>query len=150
MTKLTIPIEPKPQKRPRFGKFGTYEDKNMKAWRRQVSSYIAKHYKGEYFYSAISVDVTFYMKATKAMSQEPTARTGAKRKAEYERFVAEQIPHDKKPDLDNLIKAVFDSVSDSKVVWSDDNIISEVQARKVYSPNPRILLEVKDVRNKES
>lgn len=147
MTKLTIPIEPKPQSRPRLGKFGTYEDPKMKAWRRQVSGYIAKHYKGEFFTGAISVDVTFYMKAPKTMSKEPTARTGAKRKAEYERFVNEQIPHDKKSDLDNLVKAVFDSISDSKVVWSDDNIVCDLHAKKVYSPNPRIEMEIRDVRN---
>ena len=38
--KMTLNIEPKPQTRPRFSKFGTYEDPKMKAWRRQCSQLI--------------------------------------------------------------------------------------------------------------
>lgn len=149
MTRITILIEPKPQSRPRLGKFGTYEDPKMKAWRRQVSGYIAKHYKGEFFTGAISVDVTFYMKAPKTMSKEPTARTGAKRKAEYERFVNEQIPHDKKIDLDNLEKSLYDSLSNAGNVWVDDCLVVQHTTRKIYSPVPRIEVKIEKYEKKD-
>lgn len=44
--KMTLNIEPKPQTRPRFSKFGTYEDPKMKAWRRQCSQLIEQEYDG--------------------------------------------------------------------------------------------------------
>lgn len=37
MIELTIPIEPKPQTRPKFGRGGAYEDPKMKAWRRSAT-----------------------------------------------------------------------------------------------------------------
>ena len=61
--KLVLNIEPKPQTRPRFSKFGAYEDPKMKAWRRQCSQLIEQEYEGEFFDGPIFVDVTFYMKA---------------------------------------------------------------------------------------
>ena len=44
--KITLNIEPKPQSRPRFARRGrgvmTYEDKDMKIWRRRCSDLIAE------------------------------------------------------------------------------------------------------------
>nr|DAN72271.1 MAG TPA: Endodeoxyribonuclease RusA [Caudoviricetes sp.] len=37
--KMILNIEPKPQTRPRFSKFGTYEDPKMKAWRRHENDF---------------------------------------------------------------------------------------------------------------
>lgn len=51
----------------------------------------------------------------------------------------------KKPDLDNLEKAVYDSISKSEVVWTDDNIIVEHTTRKLYSPNPRIEVKINEL-----
>ena len=58
-----------------------------------------------------------------------------------------------KPDIDNLVKALFDSIStagynkvDKKgIVWTDDSIVCGLIARKKYSPNPRIELEIKEL-----
>ena len=52
---------------------------------------------------------------------------------------------DTKPDLDNLEKAVYESISKAGVVWVDDNIIVEHTTRKVYSPRPRIEIEVEKI-----
>ena len=51
----------------------------------------------------------------------------------------------KKPDLDNLIKSLFDSISKSEIVWSDDAIVCDLRARKLYSPNPRIEIEIEEI-----
>lgn len=67
--KMILNIEPKPQTRPRFSKFGTYEDPKMKAWRRQCSQLIEQEYDGQFFDGPIMVDVTFYMKAPLSVSQ---------------------------------------------------------------------------------
>lgn len=48
-----------------------------------------------------------------------------------------------KPDLDNYVKAVYDSISDSGVVWKDDGQVVSSVAEKRYSRNPRIEIEIK-------
>lgn len=43
--------------------------------------------------------------------------------------------HCKKPDLDNLIKAVTDAITDTQKVWLDDSQICEITATKTYGIN---------------
>jgi len=40
-----------------------------------------------------------------------------------------------KPDIDNLVKGIKDSLS--KFLWYDDSQVTELVARKLYSDNPR-------------
>ncbi|EPT42892.1 RusA family crossover junction endodeoxyribonuclease [Streptococcus agalactiae] len=152
-TEFEIPIEPKPQTRPKFSKWGTYEDPKMKKWRKQVTGWIEKNYDGPFFDGCIKVEVTFYMKAPKTLSKEPTQRSKDKTIQIYQNFVRELIWHVKKPDIDNLVKAIFDSISDagydkiqkSGIVWSDDNIVCDLRAIKKYSPNPRIKVKIEEI-----
>jgi Holliday junction resolvase RusA-like endonuclease len=48
--------------------------------------------------------------------------------------------HTSKPDIDNLIKGLFDSFN--KIVWKDDNQVYEVHSIKKYSFNPGIGVEI--------
>ena len=41
--------------------------------------------------------------------------------------------HPKKPDLDNLIKAVTDAITDTQRVWLDDSQVSQITATKTYA-----------------
>ena len=109
--KLTLNIEPKPQTRPRFSKFGTYEDPKMKAWRRKCSQLIEQEYNGQFFDGPISVDVTFYMKAPLSVSKKPTPKARAKTWDMFKQFTSEMLWHFRKPDIDNLVKALFDSIT---------------------------------------
>lgn len=43
--------------------------------------------------------------------------------------------HCKKPDLDNLIKAVTDAITDTQLIWLDDSQICEITATKTYAMN---------------
>lgn len=46
----------------------------------------------------------------------------------------------RKQDIDNFFKLVFDSLT--RVVWEDDNLITEMNVRKGYDPlSPRIEIE---------
>ncbi|HFH9838786.1 TPA: RusA family crossover junction endodeoxyribonuclease [Streptococcus suis] len=151
--KFEIPIEPKPQSRPRAGKRGrhatVYEDGKMLKWRKNCTELVRQNYDGPYFDRAIKVDMTFYMPASKSMSEPPKPRSKAKKLQEYDDFINERIYVDIKPDLDNLEKAVYDSISKAGCVWTDDNIIVEHTTRKIYSPRPRIEIEVREVNDKE-
>ena len=151
--KMILNIEPKPQTRPRFSKFGTYEDHKMKSWRRQCSQLIEQEYDGQFFDGPISVDVVFYMKAPLNLSKKPTPKARAKTWDTFKKFMSEMLWHAKTPDVDNLVKALFDSISkagynkvDKKgIVWTDDSIVCDLRARKKYSPNPRIEFEIKEL-----
>ena len=137
-----IPFEPKPQSRPRSGKFGVYEVPEMARWRKKVTDFVKQNYDGDFYDLPIRLDVTFYMKAPKKMAEPPKPRSRQKKKDEYARFIAEKIPYDKKIDLDNLEKSVYDSISKSEIVWKDDCLIVEHTTRKLYSPNPRIEVNI--------
>ncbi|WFA75682.1 RusA family crossover junction endodeoxyribonuclease [Streptococcus suis] len=149
--KFEIPIEPKPQSRPRagrrFGRTKVYEDDKMTAWRDKCTALVAQLYDGPYFDGPIKIDMTFYMPAPKSISEPPKPRSKAKKVQEYDDFVNERIYVDKKPDLDNLEKAVYDSISKAGNVWTDDNIIVEHTTRKLYSPRSRIEIEVEKKTN---
>ena len=41
--------------------------------------------------------------------------------------------HCKKPDLDNLIKAVTDAITDTQRIWLDDSQICQITATKTYA-----------------
>ena len=141
-----IPFEPKPQSRPRAAVRGrhaaVYEDPKMMRWRKQVTDYIKENYDGVFYDLPLKLDVTFYMRAPKSLSEPPKPRSKQKKKDEYANFIAEKIPYDKKIDLDNLEKSLYDSISKSEIVWSDDCLVIEHTTRKIYSPNPRIEVNI--------
>ena len=97
---MILNIEPKPQTRPRFSKFGTYEDPEMKAWRRQCSQLIEQEYDGQFFDGPIMVDVTFYMKAPLSVSKKPTPKARAKTWDAFKEFMSETLWHIRIPDID--------------------------------------------------
>ena len=53
--------------------------------------------------------------------------------------------HTKKPDVDNVIKAVCDGVNG--IVFEDDSQIVEVRARKAYGSEPYVSVLVEEVKN---
>lgn len=52
------------------------------------------------------------------------------------------LKHTKKPDLDNLIKAVLDALND--VAWEDDSQIIRVAAEKEYSEDPYVYIKISE------
>ena len=97
--------------------------------------------------------INFFIKGPKSEYKEPTKRSKLKTIKKWVNYITEKLWHFRKPDLDNLIKAVFDSISKAGynkvdkqgIVWSDDNIICDLRATKKYSPNPRIEVEIEEL-----
>ena len=75
------------------------------------------------------------------------------RTGKYEGIVKDQwikIPHTKKPDIDNLIKYVLDSLSGQNGFFLDDNQVYTIYAEKLYSDKPRteiVIIEEDEVKN---
>lgn len=49
----------------------------------------------------------------------------------------------KKPDIDNLVKAVLDALNG--IAYDDDGQVVEVSARKVYTESPAVKVELHDL-----
>ena len=141
--KLTLNIEPKPQARPRFARRGnfttTYEDKDMKSWRNNCQLLIANQYMGQpILEGALRAKVRFYIKPPQYIS---------KVKKNQQALLDEVMPVDKKPDIDNYEKALYDSMSG--IVFKDDGQIAMHDVGKFYSLNPRIEVEIEEIKELE-
>jgi len=49
-----------------------------------------------------------------------------------------------KPDLDKLLRAIFDGITDAGA-WRDDSLVAEVAAKKTYSSRPRVEVRVEQI-----
>ena len=117
--KFTIPIEPLPQPRPRFSRFGVYEPKKI------------TEYKAE-----IAQAARLAMKDSEPMTGELSAviRLYRKYKRCSRRF----------GDFDNLAKAVLDALN--KIVYDDDAQIVKCTIEKYTDKlNPRVEVEVQEL-----
>lgn len=104
---------PKAQPRPRMTSSGhAYNPPSADAWKEQIELFCrtskVKDLKGP-----VGVETIFYMPIPKAMKKNP------------------QKYHTHKPDIDNLLKAVFDAMTNADV-WDDDKQICWIHARKEY------------------
>jgi len=77
--------------------------------------------------NTLSVSCAFYLPIPKSTSKKRTV-------------LMEDMWHDKKPDLDNLIKMILDRCTG--ILFEDDNNVSKIIGVKKYSQNPRIKLFV--------
>jgi Holliday junction resolvase RusA-like endonuclease len=117
---------PKAQGRPKFFRrgnhVGTYDPKESRHWKNNVSAQIVAQ-KPQFIKSgAISVIMLFHLPKPKSLSKKV-------------------LRHVKKPDIDNLQKAIFDSCKG--ILWGDDSQVVEIFAAKSYAlEEPHVLLTV--------
>ena len=119
---IKIDLPPLAAPRPRFSKFGTYNNPKYTNYKKAFSL-LAKRQCKSYFEGATRLEVTFYMQIPKSLS-----------KKKQNELIGQY--HIKKPDTDNLIKTVKDALNE--VLYKDDSIICEVEAKKIYSDEPRV------------
>jgi len=116
--------------RPRFSKFGTYNDKKYTVYK-QALLVSARSQDKSYFNGATKLEVTFYMPIPASLSK-------VKQKALNGEF------HIKRPDTDNLLKSVKDSLNG--IFYKDDSQICDVVAKKIYSTHPRTEIILKEIK----
>jgi len=126
---ITVKGKPIAKARPRFARAGnfvkTYNDQETEEgrWLWEAREQLTKQASGP-----IAVNMRFFM---------PIPKSTSKKKREMLCY------HSKKPDIDNLIKFACDCLNG--MAWEDDSQISEIEASKIYSENPRTVIEVEDL-----
>lgn len=130
--KLTIPGEPCAQGRPRFSTVGGFvkaydpaKSRNYKAFVKYIATHEAQKQGWRYTELPLSISVTAYL---------PIAASKSKKfkSAAIEGF---ELPT-KKPDIDNLFKAVTDAMSG--LLYKDDKQIVSAEIKKLYGEEPRL------------
>ena len=71
----------------------------------------------------------------------PIPKSASKKKKEQMRDL--RILHTKKPDADNIIKAVLDALNG--VAYYDDSQVAEVMISKAYAEVPKVMIELCEV-----
>ena len=114
-----VPIIPKGSPRPRAASFGgharVYVPKSAQDWKRQVALAAEPHMPRERIAEPVRVDVLFLLERPKRLlrRKDPDGL----------------IWHDKKPDRDNLDKAVLDALAP---YWADDTLVCVGTLVKAY------------------
>ena len=119
---MIVDLKPFPAPRPRFSKRGTYNPKEYTAYKHLFGLFAKRVYKKQ-LEGALKLEVTFFMQIPKSLS-----------KKKHGELIGQY--HIKKPDTDNLVKTVKDSLNG--IVYKDDSQVSVILAKKIYSENPRV------------
>lgn len=130
---ITIEIigKPVPQKRPRFSRRGnkvcTYDDQATikEQWQWQIKS----QFKEKILNIPLSLDIIYFMTIPESVSN-----------IKKRQMAHGVLSHQKKPDLDNLIKFTLDCLN--KIVFQDDSQICEIRAKKIYGTNPSTVIRL--------
>ncbi|MFT8392771.1 MAG: RusA family crossover junction endodeoxyribonuclease [Liquorilactobacillus ghanensis] len=127
--KFVFNIEPVPQGRPRFSRWGTYDPPKSKEFKKTLSFLARSQFKKEPISAPINISLVFYRRIQKNSSKRTR---GLKNKGVIRPVV--------KGDLDNYIKGTLDALNG--IVWVDDNRIVGIKAEKYYSDQPRIEAQI--------
>ena len=107
----------------RMTRKGKYKDEAAQrylSYKQAIQWQVAVQNKEEkIFENPVKVYVVFFMPIPKSWSKPKRERHAFK-------------PHNVKPDIDNVLKGLFDALNG--LVWKDDNLVAEVTALKIYTP----------------
>lgn len=127
--RMTLQMAPVAKGRPKFSNRGGFVRAYTPAKTRRAENNILAqalpHRPDRPLQESAHVELGFFMPIPKSM-----------RKCDLPEAIAERMVHTKKPDMDNLEKAVLDALNE--VFWRDDSIVCSKWTQKVYSQNPRI------------
>lgn len=128
-----VPGEPRGKGRPRFTKDGhAYTDSETMAYEKKIMAYYRQAL-GSFRWpdsAVIAVDVT-------AVYPIPKSAT----KASLAAIQAGRILPKRKPDIDNVLKVVLDSLNG--YAYKDDAQVVMVSGKKIYGHEPKLIIEMK-------
>ena len=129
---------PKPQARPK-----TFH-RTLKSGRSFVHTYSPK---SDWFHlvytETLKLKNSLKIKLSRALELNlifcmPIPKSISKKKREQLHYVT------KKPDVDNLAKAVMDAINQVGI-WEDDSQIAVLRVSKIYSEEPRCIITIREI-----
>ena len=108
----------------RGGHAGVYTPDGAETWKQEVRRQAVANAPESVIAGVVRVELDFFLPRPKAHLD----RHGVPKPKS-------PVWHCKKPDLDNLIKAVTDAITDTQRIWLDDSQICEITATKTYALN---------------
>ncbi len=132
--KFTILGEPKGKGRPRVTKRGyAFTPKDTVAYENLVKLEYRNQCEDFMFEKDVQLDarVIAYYAIPKSVS-----------KKKRQQMESHRLRPIKKPDCDNVIKSIFDSLN--KIAYYDDSQVVDCQIRKFYSNNPRVVVTIQE------
>ena len=108
----------------RGGHAGVYTPDSAESWKQAVRRETVANAPESLVAWSVRVELDFFL---------PTPKAHHKRDGSVK--ANSPVWHCKKPDLDNLIKAVVDAITDTQRVWLDDSQICQISATKSYALN---------------
>lgn len=135
--KIILEGIPQSQTRMKFssrGGFGRVYDpkaKEKEEIRHSINEYIAFNYPDHELFKHPKISFLFHMPIPKSI-----------RKKDYEKYSRGLLKHEKKPDIDNLIKLYLDCMTN--IIFEDDNAVQLGFAYKLYNTNPKTIIFIND------
>jgi len=137
---FVVPGEAKSQLRPRAyirkgpnPQIGVYDPKESREYKSFFKLCAAQVAPETLIEGPVEVEVIEYRSIPKSMPK-------------YKRKMIEEgkLFPTKKPDVDNIIKIVFDSLN--KLIWQDDSQVYKLTVTKLYSDQPRVEVKIKEIK----
>ena len=134
MINLIIPGEPVAKGRPRVTKTGiAYTPAKTQGYENLVKMCYMEQSNKVKLEGQLTAHVAAYFQISKSASKKK-----AKQMEKHE------IRPAKRPDIDNIIKAIFDALN--KLAYDDDSQIVSLRVDKFYSNNPRVEVELTEIK----
>lgn len=133
MRRFTVLATPRGQGRPRAGNGTIYKAREDKAWEKLILTSYAAENPGAKPYSGavkVSVETVIPVPISKPRRIQDDMMTG-------------KIPAVKKPDVDNVAKAVLDALNGG--AWLDDKQVVMLTVKKRYGHPARLTVEIEEV-----
>lgn len=136
MPKFTVPGEPRGKGRPRFSpRTGhAYTDSETRSYENKIIAYYRKACGASRLSDTafLSVDIVAYLPIPKSAT-----------KAQRAGMEAGTILPSRKPDVDNIEKAVLDALNG--IAYKDDARVHRTSCTKYYGAEPRLEITIKEV-----
>lgn len=130
--KLEIKGKPLGKGRPRLGRYSTYTPEKTKNY----EEYVKLCYMNKYNIKQTPTEKPLKAKIT-AFFEVPTSYSKKKKKE----LIGQ--PHTTRPDIDNIVKIILDSLNG--LAYKDDNQIAKLEVEKVYGEEAKVVLEITEI-----
>ncbi len=128
---VELPFDPVAAVRPKVTRWNTYYPGAYGTWLPEARQWLSDNWHKEPLDCQLSVTLRFVV-------PRPKSHLGTGRNAGTVKPSAPAYPH---PDIDNYVKAALDAMSGT--VYTDDKLVIELHARKVYGTPGRIEVELR-------